>query len=225
MRRLLIFNYVNNEDVLQENEEIVFGINGHDLKFDALQFYLGIYKGNEKTTLIEIQNRVTDDPLRKGNYIFQWLSEIVSCIEHEFGEVEEIISTHEEEPRSRKLRVIPLYDMSACAGDGLYIGSDEASFSEYSVDNPDADYAVKISGKSMEPTILDGSIVLIKRVDQLEHDEIGIFNINGNSMCKRFTKVDGKITLVPDNTANEYKTIEIRQDMVCSIQGKVISVM
>lgn len=73
--------------------------------------------------------------------------------------------------------------------------------------------------------ILDGSIVLIKRVDQLEHDEIGIFNINGNSMCKRFTKVDGKITLVPDNTANEYKTIEIRQDMVCSIQGKVISVM
>ena len=44
-------------------------------------------------------------------------------------------------------------------------------------------------------------------------------------MCKRFTKVDGKITLVPDNTANEYKTIEIRQDMVCSIQGKVISVM
>ena len=55
MRRLLIFNYVNNEYVLQENEEIVFRINGNDLKFDALQFYLGIYKGNEKTTLIEIQ--------------------------------------------------------------------------------------------------------------------------------------------------------------------------
>lgn len=54
------------------------------------------------------------------------------------------------------------------------------------VDKQDADYAVKISGKSMEPTIKDGSVVMVKQVDVLSNGDIGIFIINGEVMCKRY---------------------------------------
>lgn len=48
----------------------------------------------------------------------------------------------------------------------------------------DADYAVRISCKSMEPTITDGSIVFVKHVNELNEGDVGIFLVDENVMCK-----------------------------------------
>ena len=63
--------------------------------------------------------------------------------------------------------------MAACAGNGFYIDGDVSS-EDHESDNSNADFAIRISGKSMEPTIPDGSIALIEDVEVLAHEDIGI---------------------------------------------------
>ena len=43
MTRLLAFNYIDNEYLIQENNETIFQINADDLRFDSLKFYQGLY--------------------------------------------------------------------------------------------------------------------------------------------------------------------------------------
>lgn len=222
MKRLLSFNIVNDEYVVKENSSILFSINGNDLKFDSLKFYAGVYKGVERSTQIQIKNDLGDDPLRKGKYIFEWISDIINSIQVEFGETE--ITPSELNNISSFPKEIRLFDMSACAGDGFDLGNEDVQYTPYNVYNHEADYAVNISGKSMEPTISDGSIVLVKKVEELANGDIGIFNINGNAMCKRYTQVDGKTSLVPDNPSGFEPITNVPEDTEGFIQGKVIDV-
>ena len=86
----------------------------------------------------------------------------------------------------------------------------------------DADYAVRISGKSMEPTITDGSIVFVKHVNELNEGDIGIFLVDGNVMCKRYCLDGGEKWLRPDNESPEFNAIRIKEGMNCLLQGKVL---
>lgn len=118
-------------------------------------------------------------------------------------------------------RVIPLFDWPACAGDGFYFDQSNVPFEKIEAENDDADYAVKISGKSMEPTIKDGSIVMVKKVDSLLNGEIGIFSINGEIMCKRYCVEGTEIVLKPDNPSEEFSNIDASKGE-CVIQGIVL---
>lgn len=80
MIRLLVFNYIKNEYVIQENNNTLFQINADDLKFDSLKFYLGLYQGHNVLSKIELENQIINDPPKKGNYIYQWLSKIFENI-------------------------------------------------------------------------------------------------------------------------------------------------
>ena len=60
MKRLLRFEFRQNSYILLENEKTVFSINARDLKFNALQFYKGVYSEKGISTNIEIENRVDD---------------------------------------------------------------------------------------------------------------------------------------------------------------------
>lgn len=116
---------------------------------------------------------------------------------------------------------IPLFDLPACAGDGFYFDQNNVPSEMIEVDKQDADYAVKISGKSMEPTIKDGSVVMVKQVDVLSNGDIGIFIINGEVMCKRYIIDESGIILKPDNQSCNYSNIAVSEtDWV--VQGKVI---
>jgi len=223
MKRSLSFNIVDGEYVIQENDLTIFSINGDDLKFDSLKFYAGIYKGTGKSTQIEIKNDLKDDKLKKGNYIYRWINDIISSIQVEFNEPDE--KPLELNNISSFPKQVPLYAMSACAGDGFDLGNEDIPSTPYDVYNHEADYAVEISGQSMEPTIPDGSTVLVKRMQELKNGDIGIFNIDGNAMCKRFTEIEGKISLVADNPSGGFKPVVIiPDDMSGYIQGKVIEI-
>ncbi len=118
-------------------------------------------------------NKIGSDPYKKGEYIFTWLSDIVSFISRAFAE-EEV--SEEEVPQAR---VVPLYELAACAGDGFPI-DDSIPHSDISDLSGIADYAVTISGNSMEPTIMDNTVVFVKKEAAPEHNTIGLFIVNGD---------------------------------------------
>lgn len=237
MRRRLYFDYslAENSYIIQENGNTIFCINGDTLRFVSLEFYNGVYAGN-KSTSIDFENKIVDDssdPLKKGRYIFDWIKEIFVSVEQELPELEqsdsksneqvedkvkpndEILATHE----SRKL--IPLFDWPACAGDGFYFDQESVPFDYIETDNQDADYAVRISGESMEPIIKDGSVVMVKKVDVLSNGDIGIFNFNGETMCKRYCIDAAGTVLKPENRSGDFHIIDTLKGE-CVIQGKVL---
>lgn len=221
MKRIIKLDYKDNQYVLLESDNIIFSINENDLKFDSLKFYNGIYKGENKSVDIELNNEITNDPSKKGNYIFNWLNKIFRDIFNEIGDTNGNDNNVSKPEDSKK---IPLFELSACAGDGFYI-DESVAHSDYSVSNQEADYAVKISGHSMEPAIPDGCIALVKQVEELNSNDIGIFNVDGQSMCKRYKKVGRGIVLAPDNDSGEYKSIKVSEVSSCVIQGKVVEII
>ena len=54
MKRQLTFDYENGQYSLKENDEIIFSIDGKELKFISLDFYNGVYK--DKSAAIELKN-------------------------------------------------------------------------------------------------------------------------------------------------------------------------
>ena len=52
---------------------------------------------------------------------------------------------------------------------------------------PGADFAVRIQGDSMEPTIHDGSIAYVNR-DPLVNGDVGIFCVDGDMLCKQYVR-------------------------------------
>ena len=213
MKRLVEFKFLEDAYVLIESEKTMFSINSKDLKFDSKKFYENLYK--DKSTNIELSNAASGDT--KGNYIFQWMEEIVSAIKLEFPDD---VDDNEDEDFSIS-KIISLFDMAACAGDGLFTEGTIPS-TDYPTDNLEADYAVKISGRSMEPTISDGQIVLVKQVQQLENNDIGIFIVDGSTMCKRYFLHGNEEKLVPDNQSGEFEEIKKNEDVNCIVQGKVL---
>ena len=219
MKRQLTFDYENEHYVIKEDNNTLFSINGRELKFVSLDFYTGIYK--DRSAAIELTNVITTDELKKGKYIFDWLTDIVTAIQSELNdpEIEEQTIIQFAGNQSKK---VYLFEMAACAGDGFY--SEGPSRSDDQIISPyeQADYAVRISGKSMEPTIEDSSIVFVQRADALNDGEIGIFVVDGNVMCKRFKDEGGQRWLQPDNDADEYSPIMLTEETVCYCQGRVL---
>ena len=87
-----------------------------------------------------------------------------------------------------KKLTLPLYDLPVSAGVGVAL--DEESTEEITVsDNSrtrEADFALRISGNSMEPRYRDGDILLVQETDTLEFGELGIFILDGSGFFKVF---------------------------------------
>ncbi len=83
---------------------------------------------------------------------------------------------------------INLYDMPSSAGTGVFLGhtSCEKRKIRYTPIAEQADFAVPVSGDSMEPEFYDGDIVLVKSCPCVNQDEIGIFVISGEAYIKQF---------------------------------------
>lgn len=227
MTRVLTFEFENDAYVIKENCATVFSINAKELIFNSLDFYNGIYKGG-KLSQIQFKNEIKEDLVKKGEYIYNWLNEIISYIAKEFNE-EEISGIKELNDEiiifPPNTRTIPHYELAACGGDGLFLGNDDIPYGNINVENPDADFAVTISGSSMEPTLPNGSVLLVQVAQELDNGDIGIFIIDGGSMCKRYNRHDdGVVILTPDNDSGEYDSIQIDSNMTYIIQGRVVAI-
>lgn len=115
-------------------------------------------------------------------------------------------------------RTLPLYDLPVSAGVGVALDGD--STEEITVsDNSrtrEADFALRISGNSMEPRYRDGDILLVQETDTVEFGELGIFILDGNG----FFKVFGGDRLYSLNP--EYGDILLKDFADVRVAGRVI---
>ncbi|MBQ8432357.1 MAG: helix-turn-helix domain-containing protein [Clostridia bacterium] len=123
----------------------------------------------------------------------------------------------EQRVRSGK-RNIQLYDLPVSAGVGVYL--DEERAESISIPNnektAEADYALRISGNSMEPKYHNGDILLVQHADGVEVGELGIFLLDGCGFFKVYGG-DRLLSLNPDYAPILLKDFE---DVQC--KGHVI---
>lgn len=118
------------------------------------------------------------------------------------------------------LKVIKLYELPASAGPGNFIGDESSGYTEITTTLRKADYAVKISGDSMEPDYHNGDILLVKSQNTLNNGQLGIFLYDNETRFKKYNKNKKKISLISLN--NSYPPINISSNREFLIQGLVL---
>ena len=118
-----------------------------------------------------------------------------------------------------EVNYIRLYDSSVSAGTGLDIDYTTSEEIEVNEDTEGADFAVRVSGDSMEPRFYSGDIVLVESTPSVEVGEIGIFILNGQAFIKEL----GRGELISLNS--RYDPLRIKEDDSIYCQGRVIKVL
>lgn len=109
------------------------------------------------------------------------------------------------------------YFHSVSAGTGQVLFDDVYSEDVVIPDIPEyrrVAYAVKVSGRSMEPLYYDGDILLVEPACEIDVGEIGIFNVDGQAYVKKL----GEHELISLN--EEYNNIPLNEGSRC--MGRVV---
>lgn len=140
------------------------------------------------------------------------------------------------EPSCQSIRIapnvisIPLLDIKACCGDGADIPAniplirmidvDDAFYNKYLTGaNRKSLHVVHAIGDSMEPTIFEGSPVIIDTSDRvLNRDGIFAFVFNSGLFLKRVQCLPSGFLLISDN--ERYKPISIGEQDTLNIVGR-----
>ncbi|MGM9567963.1 MAG: LexA family protein [Clostridia bacterium] len=86
-------------------------------------------------------------------------------------------------------------------------------------------FGLQIKGRSMEPRILEGDVVIVRKQEDADTGDIAIVMVDGfEATCKKIKKSDKGIMLIPFNP--EYEPVFYSNDEICalpvSIIGKVV---
>ncbi len=113
---------------------------------------------------------------------------------------------------------LPLFDLPVSAGVGVALDYDHADeiMVRDTTRTREADFALRISGNSMEPRYHDGDILLVQECETLEFGELGIFILDGSG----FFKVYGGDRLYSLN--EDYGDILLKDFADARIAGRVI---
>lgn len=113
---------------------------------------------------------------------------------------------------------ILFYDMPVSAGCGYYLDSTRAQKITIASTplTEKADFALRVSGDSMEPKFSDGDIVIIESGARVDEGKVGIFVLNGEGYIKKFGG-DRLISLNPS-----YADIKIKPDDTFECKGLVL---
>jgi len=125
-----------------------------------------------------------------------------------------------EAPRASP-RILRLYDIPVSAGTGNFL--DSSSYEEIEAPSyvPIAvDFALRISGDSMEPLLQDGQVIWVKEQEVLDSGEIGIFTYSDDVYCKKLIADGSRAYLRSLNPI--YSDIEILDDFGFRVIGKVV---
>lgn len=125
------------------------------------------------------------------------------------------------------LRQVPLVGTIACGSPTLAEQNIESYIPMYfdSGNKNDIVFALTCKGKSMEPTLKNGDIVLIKQQSVVEDGEIAAILVDDNeeATLKRIKHVGDQILLMPDNT-NEFSPIILNKENPGRILGRVFEI-
>ncbi len=140
---------------------------------------------------------------------------------HKYDKAEPVI-TPASSPAPAKKRLFKLFDTRVSAGTGNFLENDSYEWIEGDSSTPKkADFALKVTGDSMEPLYKDKSIVWVQKRETLVSGNIGIFCLNGNAYCKKYVEKNGDIFLVSLN--KKYAPIQVHEGDEFRIFGKVLN--
>lgn len=122
-------------------------------------------------------------------------------------------------------RVINLFVEPSAAGIAApTMGRDYEFYQLKPGDPPGAAYAVRLQGNSMEPDFPDGSIVFVNH-DALRDGDVGIFSVDGGTVCKQYHQEGGVVYLFSLNRRRADADLVLlpggNRSFVC--QGRVIT--
>lgn len=123
-------------------------------------------------------------------------------------------------------RFIPHFLEPSAAGVSFSIDSD--AYEMIRVDGGlgiNADFAVSISGDSMLPLIHNGEIVYVKRVEELNNWDVGVFSVNGEMFCKHYYQDNaGNVSLVSANPQRKDTNLYLDAQSMATFKcfGKVL---
>ena len=126
-------------------------------------------------------------------------------------------------PELPKTKIIPLFFTPAAAGYANPVLDEDYTDYEVPFESP-ADFAITVSGDSMEPALRDKEIALVKKGVSLNDGDIGAFYVDGESLVKQYC-TDGKnIYLFSLNRARKDadRTLWANQDHHFICHGKVL---
>lgn len=113
------------------------------------------------------------------------------------------------------LRLWSYYGKIACAGTGFIF--DDIPSDTVQAPDANADFVIGVNGDSMEPDYSDGEKLYIKKVENINPGEVGIFTINNECFLKEY----GEDGLVSKN--KKYDDIPGNEDvrLIGKVVGKV----
>lgn len=122
-------------------------------------------------------------------------------------------------------KVINLFVEPSAAGIAVpVVGRDYEPYQLGPEDPPAAAYAVRVQGDSMEPDFPDGSIVFVNH-DAMRDGDIGIFSVDGGTVCKQYHQEGGMVYLFSLNRKRQDADIVLfsggNRGFVC--QGRVMT--
>ena len=119
-------------------------------------------------------------------------------------------------------REIHLYCLPLSAGKGN-VSFEGVPYEAFETENQSCDFALKVSGDSMEPKIPDGSIVLIQKKETIDDYVDGAFFHNGKVYCKYIKHENGIAYLCSYN--KKYPPIRINEDDNLHVYGKIVEII
>lgn len=150
---------------------------------------------------------------------------IRDLMETEVARVADEARFREDPAEDAEPKIINLFVEPSAAGIAVpTMGRDYEPYELQPNDPPGAAYAVRIQGDSMEPDFPDGSIVFINH-DAMRDGEIGIFSVDGGTVCKQYHQEGGIVYLFSLNRRRSDADIVLvpggNRSFVC--QGRVIT--
>lgn len=192
---------------------------------EALGTSLGTLIGEDADTLCAADERKLLHDYRAaddyGKALIRKVAEMESGRTADVGEGGEDKSLRVSDGEEGAIITLPLYLVPVSAGTGTFLDSAHhdtisvrASFA-----TEQADFALRVSGNSMEPRFKSGDVVLVHQQNEVRFGELGIFIGDGEGFFKRFMG-DRLHSLNP-----EYPDIPLRRfdDFICC--GKVVGHM
>ncbi len=124
---------------------------------------------------------------------------------------------------------LDIYEQSVSAGSGTLVVSEEKSsdivFSESFIHNeigvtPTNIFLMPVKGDSMYPTLRNGALIMVNKVEQFTGDSIYVFRYDGQLMVKRLQFSKEGLTVVSDN--DTYKEWNLTKSEIDSNDFEII---
>ena len=104
-----------------------------------------------------------------------------------------------------KFREMPMSFLPVSAGPGAFLDENNFELKRFPADEiPDgAEFAIRISGDSMEPVYSSGQIIWVQLCKQLRPGDVGIFEYDGNGYVKMYDEQYPEETFLDEYTTSD----------------------